>query len=441
MFAQWSTINLMPFKTSIWNYVKSNGTLGGYATEADVNWFNQAVLVDVLNAIGLFDVFQLLKEVEVLSLRPDWMVLYLNGHPVGVIEGKQPGAEAMHHERILGEVFDQLMHVRTVFRVSTPFAILTSYAQWRVCWLDDATSVHIASQTEYPPLSPYTTPLKRSRGGTQNQDSRTAPPTPSAGLGPVALLQPDEDEQEDKSPSDVEDASTRMLCASKVYEASDPMLPLLLATVFQKMALTGTNKIQHVEGKEITAVLRLAHPKGFQWKRVTYPRGLQFGSFLSKAISNFFFWEELGSGAHGKTYLVSGGSGSVGVLKFFYGMERGGQAEEECKWWQLVYGRMPAVSNVRVVRVMGKSALLMPWFAPPSRNVETQRAIVATLENDYHKNFCVHEDVAWRNVGVYSSNGVLAAVVYDMGNVRKLKQGESDQWVEKAAEYLLRTRE
>ena len=158
-------------------------------------------------------------------------------------------------------------------------------------------------------------------------------------------------------------------------------------------------------------MLRFAHPEGFHWKRATYPRGLQFGSFLSKAVSNFYFWEELGSGVHGKTYLVSGGSGSVGVLKFFYGKKER-QADDECKWWHLVYCSLPVVSNVRVVRVMGQDALLMPWFACPTRNVETQRAVVTTLKGHYHAAGCVHEDVRWRNVGVYTSNGALAAVVY-----------------------------
>ncbi len=152
---------------------------------------------------------------------------------------------------------------------------------------------------------------------------------------------------------------------SEIYEASNPILPILLATVFMKMTLIETDRIQHEAGKEITAVLRFAHPEGFQfWKRATYPRGLRFGSFLSKAVSNFNFWEELGSGVHGKTYLVSGGSGSIGVLKLFYGKKER-QAEDECKWWHLVYHSLPVVSNVRVVRVMGQDALLIAMTRVP----------------------------------------------------------------------------
>ena len=75
---------MMPFETNIWAYVKSNGTLGGYATETDVNRFIHLALMDVLNAVGLGNDFSLVQEVEVLNVRPDWMVLYLNGHPVGV---------------------------------------------------------------------------------------------------------------------------------------------------------------------------------------------------------------------------------------------------------------------------------------------------------------------------------------------------------------------
>jgi hypothetical protein len=36
-------------------------------------------------------------------------------------------------------------------------------------------------------------------------------------------------------------------------------------------------------------------------------------------VKNFYLWEDLGHGADGRAFLVSGGTrGAVGVLKFFF---------------------------------------------------------------------------------------------------------------------------
>ena len=103
------------------------GHLGGYSNEAGVNKFVEMVIVDILEALGIRGKVTIRAEVEVMRYRPDFMLILVNGHPVGTIEGKQPGKGAMEHPNILGEVYDQLMHLHSIFRVDTPFAILTCY--------------------------------------------------------------------------------------------------------------------------------------------------------------------------------------------------------------------------------------------------------------------------------------------------------------------------
>lgn len=117
-------------KTNMWNQlVGESGTLGGYSSEADVNSHVKKVFVDILESLGIREKVTIREEVEVMRNRPDFMLIFVNGHPIGSIEGKQPGKDAMEHKNILGEVYDQLMHLRSIFRVNTPFAILTCYNQ------------------------------------------------------------------------------------------------------------------------------------------------------------------------------------------------------------------------------------------------------------------------------------------------------------------------
>ena len=142
-FMALSDLGELPYpETNIWNrLIAEKGNLGGYSSEADVNSYVKMVIEDILEALGIRGKVTIRAEVEVMRNRPDFMLILVNGHPIGTIEGKQPGKDAMEHPNILGEVYDQLMHLHSIFRVNTPFAILTCYNQWRVCWLHKTDSI------------------------------------------------------------------------------------------------------------------------------------------------------------------------------------------------------------------------------------------------------------------------------------------------------------
>jgi hypothetical protein len=78
-------------ETNIWNHVlKDTGTLGGYANERDVGLKSNLALQDVVRAASMETLLEFRSEVQILGVRPDWMLLYHNGVPVGVVEDKQP---------------------------------------------------------------------------------------------------------------------------------------------------------------------------------------------------------------------------------------------------------------------------------------------------------------------------------------------------------------
>ena len=139
----------------------------------------------------------------------------------------------------------------------------------------------------------------------------------------------------------------------------------------------------------------------------------------------FFLWEDLGHGADGKAFLVSGGTkGAVGVLKFFF-RDAETNAKHELHMWHEVYSHLPSVvSTVRILTVMGQTALLMPWFQhPPQRNQLTLDAVEETLREDFQQQKICHGDVAWRNVGIYMDQGETKAVVFDMQRVHPENEG------------------
>ena len=107
----------------------------------------ERVIIDVLESLGIRGEVTIRAEVEVMRNRPDFMLILVNDHPIGTIESKQPGIVAMHHPNILGEVYDQLTHLSSIFKVDNPFAILTSYEEWRICWLNNEASNTIAAST------------------------------------------------------------------------------------------------------------------------------------------------------------------------------------------------------------------------------------------------------------------------------------------------------
>jgi hypothetical protein len=256
------------------------------------------------------------------------------------------------------------------------------------------------------------------------------PPTPSRKRG-VGLLQEVDDVESDlvEEKLDMDDEMIRRFCGTTVMEWDDRSLPVILASVIKKMMLAR-------QGAEPT-VLRLANETTFAWKKAPQQASLNFDRCISGAVKNFYFWEDLGHGADGRAFLVSGGTrGAVGVLKFFF-QDPEAKAQYEKKMWKAVYSHLSPVANtVRIVKVMGQAALLMPWFQCPKRTQSELDAVQKTLLEDFKNKGIRHDDIAWRNVGVYhGDNGQLQAVVFDMQKVSFVANQEED-WVQPAITSL-----
>jgi hypothetical protein len=127
------------------------------------------ILRDVLCCVGLTESVYLAYEGELAGSRSDvWVVRKNSGVPVAVIEVKQPGSSKMENLHVLGQVFDYICNLRNSFGQCEVFGILTTLAEWRVCWLPDSDSF-AASVDELDPLPvedlsasfPLTAPINR----------------------------------------------------------------------------------------------------------------------------------------------------------------------------------------------------------------------------------------------------------------------------------------
>ena len=287
--------------------------------------------------------------------------------------------------------------------------------------------------TNFQQASVYQTPVKQEQElanafeGMNLGDKKPSPqplPTPSRNRGVGRLQEVDDAESYVEEKLD----EIRTFCGTDVMLWNDRSLPMVLASVIKKMMLAR-------QGAEPT-VLRLANETTSAWKRAPPQSSLNFDLCIFSAVKNFFIWEDLGRGADGRAFLVSGGSkGAVGVLKFFY-VDAECKARHEEHMWKKVYSHLsPVAKTVRSVEVMGQTALLTAWFQCPKRTQADVDAVEKTLRKDFMEKGMHHDDVAWRNVGVYSDDGQTKAVMLDMQKVHFVENQEED-WVESAVASL-----
>jgi hypothetical protein len=127
---------------SIWETAKNEQLF--WHSESGIQGFVRQVLGDVIAAAGLIKEIDLANELSVVDQRPDiWLVLK-NGVPVGVVEVKKPGHDIMQKPSVFGQIYDYLLQLQSFHGLKTPFGIVTTYKQWRICWLDNDNSDSLA---------------------------------------------------------------------------------------------------------------------------------------------------------------------------------------------------------------------------------------------------------------------------------------------------------
>jgi hypothetical protein len=402
-----------------------------YVTENDVASTVRSFVCSIVDALGLSDQVKVYTEIGVFKLRPDFLVITLRAMPIGIIGVKSPdllGSEtALEHPNVLGELYDFIKHLPNFYGVSPAFGIITNNNSWRIAWLPDDDTEKLAAQKEEV-----------------DEEETLGPHESSETLESVDAHQIESDDKDADDDNDAEcateeDPSGRVLYVSKIYHKNDDdnVAVRAIASAILKMYKAKrqpfSDPFQHLSKRSLLKFKRGKSASVF-WTRLTLSKGPQWDKVA--APTKFLYTiEDLGHGAHGRVWLTCASSGAVCVLKFALD-GKGPSLDSEKEVWEKVYS-----PEIKVFREdwCGEPALRMPHFAKVKEH--DQKHVVplvkATLMSDYHQKGLVHKDVAWRNIGLYKAkSGELRAVVFDMGSVSEVEDGESAAWVTDACDKL-----
>ena len=202
------------------------------------------------------------------------------------------------------------------------------------------------------------------------------------------------------------------------------------------------------ESEEARLAPRLVRYRGFA-------RGLDFrlGALEAPAtVKRLLVWSSFDdSTVQGQqSLLVSDEGGRAGVAKVFG--RRDGEAshdealrraEEEAALWEAAYGDK---FHVAVRRINGRRPVLIMPYVPAWQGKAEEgeggepvfelRRVAKALLDWFHKRRLVYEDLHWRHLGQDAGEDG-AVVLFDLGDVRRLRKGEGTRWIAKGVRERL----
>ena len=406
----------------IWNFVNPKTLmLPQYTSEASIAGYVNIAMTEIILALTpvLGDLeITLAPELEFNGDKADMWIVQRLGIPIGVLEVKKPGNNAdgiLNSAVVAGQILDYMQRVRQFHGIDHVFGIVSTYREWRVFWLDDCDQIARIDDL---------TVLQAPSSGV-GVDLR--PPVPE--WGAAALEQPMEalTVTQFKTSPPLQEA-TRTVRAGRIMLWNDSDLVETLASVLCKMATSpATRRIALLErGRPYVDV----GPTGWTWKLTTAavptPR---YWPMPHKRFKHFLLLLHLGDGVNGRAWLAMTASGAACVLKFSQSPDGSSALQDEATRWHDIWG----VTAVRVQQLANKMALVMPYVytcdKAADRTPEVHAAARAAVAHMARKGW-EQNDIKWDHVGLYRQDGVLRAVLVDLGDVSRVsaeQQAEAEQ--------------
>jgi hypothetical protein len=424
--------SILNAKNDAWT--SARGAHFSYATEADVVFVVRSFLESVLKAMSLPLKFS--AEFSIQRIRPDLSLILNGNYLVGVIEVKKPTPGVMQQETVLGELFDQLMLVEGFYGMGPALGILTTGQEWIFSWFPaDHDTLCIRSTA-----SSFTTPKKQKLSTPEPKTSSPPGNTPSQKSGNVHSIDEDEEEEELEVEVDspVDSPVERLLSVTSVIDIHQNPEVLLqhLCGAFSLMCLSQL----HHQGSIARCLLRFHKDSSIvSYHPVPYDDiipNVRFNRFPNRNTKNLIALEDLGRGATGKAWLcatLSTPYSSACVLKF-HNNQKLYDLEKEKDLWHRIYPEFK--KKVRIEHWSGEKALVMPHFTEVLEHKRSlyQEALRDTLTTKF--NGLVHQDVKWKNIGVYRKDGVDALVVFDLHSVIDYRAPDHANWIEQVMQRL-----
>ena len=124
------------YTSMIWNSnsLRREGALR-WSTLGSICQIISDVFKDVTRECNLNSLW-VMQEMGMFELHRNIWLVYLSNTPVGVMVVKKPDDGVLENEIVMGEVYDYLMHLHNYHGLDQMIGIVTTYREWRVCWLD-----------------------------------------------------------------------------------------------------------------------------------------------------------------------------------------------------------------------------------------------------------------------------------------------------------------
>ena len=393
-----------------------------WSSEIDICMLVVGLLEEIVAELCLPLTFQ--QQVGFFSLRPNITVVKVFGTPVGVVKVKKPGQGVMENERVLGELYDYMTQIVNFYGLKQVFGILTTYKEWRVCWLDNDESNKLAGKTPKEFLEPRT-PVKEP----DKEKKKSSPPglTPSKKLEQSHTIEGLGDDQD----SEVEEDKTgRKLIATRVWFVKENVFNLVGSALWKMNdAEFCADRIEAAQ-----MVIQVTEDTLYWCRRPDAAKNENLQWTKVPNASRLLLVEDLGVGSSGRVWLVCSSSGLVGVLKFcILEFEQNSHLEKELERWRLLYPELGKLCSLR--QIACHEALLMPHLCTPQRNQKSLDGIRQTLRSRFVEKGLKHGDVAWRNIGVYKDvgSGQDSYVVFDLEHVT---ESHDSEWLDDAMKKL-----
>jgi hypothetical protein len=418
-------------------------------------------LIQAANSVLRLNV-RVASELSVMKVRADLWILTQHGVPIGAVEVKKPDRSkvgVMHHGRVLGELYDQLLRLDHFYGTHLGIGILITGEEVRVCWrgndeenvnveVDEIIGGDLFAGADAPPETPSgadgpTEAPHTPRGAGAPLDGsakRRSPPglsTSPSKLNPRPhMLRPDGTPNADTK-------VTKMLKEERCMFVSDVVSCCDDTTDAMRLILSALIKMTRVRWAGLAdpfadletryLICFVKDEQSSFWSRdlkaLAKPK---WDDMRVLGATHLYAVEDLGHGENGRVWLTATSSGYIYVLKI---PRSAVNMEAECENWHNIYPEFKPY--VAAEYWSGHTVLRMPHFAaiPEKDRSSFLTHIETCLKDKFDKKGWVHIDVKWRNIGQYTGpDGQAVAVVFDL-SLRK-KGVDDKNWVSECMRYL-----
>ena len=377
----------------------------------------------------------------------------------GTIEIKQPkrpnavppDPDPMNHPKVMTQILDQMIPLRTLYGVKNVYGILSTYKSWRFFrWVpseEETKTLELGQMVEEMSLSPpsslgsanpFVTPQKAHRGVDEGS-SRKSPPASPRPYCDADADDDDEDLEEDKD-GFLNSIKQGTLYASDVISDEEVALKVL-AWVLGEME---QSPIEHIPAYQCDYlyVVRKEAPGGYE--KVKHTVEFYKGQMPKSDNKRLYLLDELGHRYHGRVFRAMSRNGNLCVLKYFVKsqpvlnengkrIEVGSKAvaEKAVEYWNKAYrGWIPLASWGKWG---GGDAMIMPDLEKMSVDVD-RSVVMQLLEQTMRRRFfdrrIWHGDPAWRNVAIVRdrTGDISKVCMIDLEPQWMIEERETTKW-------------